>query len=119
MQQYLPCRLDKTLFDAPTINNFKVNQQTGYVLVVDLDYPESHNNHIDLPVCSENKKIGGSKYPKIIADFDSKTNYPIHYMNLKQCLENGLVLKKCFIIYIISMANSYINTIQYNQEATS
>lgn len=53
MQQYLPCRLDKTLFDAPTINNFKVNQQTGYVLVVDLDYPENlHDNHNDLEVQS-------------------------------------------------------------------
>jgi len=31
---------------------------------------------------------------KLIADLGNKTNYVIHYRNLQQCIQNGLVLKK-------------------------
>lgn len=65
----------------------------GYILEVDLIYPESlHDKHNDLPFCPESKAFGATT--KLCATFEPKTNYVIHYKNLKQALENGLVLKK-------------------------
>ena len=46
----------------------------------------------DLPFLPKRMKI--EKIKKLIANFHDKTEYAIHIRNLKQALNNGLVLKK-------------------------
>lgn len=65
----------------------------GYILEVDLDYPEAlHEKHNDLPFCPDKKDFGATT--KLCATLEPKNNYVIHYKNLQQALENGLILKK-------------------------
>lgn len=81
--------------DPESIKNFRPDSQTGYIYEVDLEYPvDYHDDHNDLPFCASNKRMGGSKYKKLVADFEPKRFYAIHYLVLKQCLDNGLILQK-------------------------
>lgn len=67
----------------------------GYILEVDLEYPENlHDIHNDLPFCAENFVPPGSKYKKLIPNLFNKYYYVIHYIHLKTCLKHGLQLKK-------------------------
>lgn len=80
-----------------TNTNFNVpdDAEHGYILEVDLEYPNNlHNNHSDLPFCPENVCLGDTKDKKLIPNLYNKTNYVIHYRNLKQCLRSGLRLLK-------------------------
>lgn len=83
-----------------SVNSFDINQMNsnpdiGFILEVDLEYPEKlHDLHNDLPFCVENFTPPNSKNPKLIASLYHKTKYVIHYKNLLQALEHGLVLKK-------------------------
>ncbi|XP_066600744.1 uncharacterized protein [Prorops nasuta] len=80
--------------------NFKVNDyagdsDTGYIIEVDLSYPEKiHDLQRDLPICPENKKPPNSKILKLLAKLNNKHRYVIHYRNLKQALNHGVVLEK-------------------------
>lgn len=101
MKQSLPER-DFIWLSNVEIENFDVlgvsdDSEVGYVLEVDLQYPESlHDEHNDLPFCPESMvpPDGKFKVPKLIPNLFDKRNYIIHYRNLKQCLEAGLVLTK-------------------------
>ncbi|XP_050518973.1 uncharacterized protein LOC126893074 [Diabrotica virgifera virgifera] len=97
MCQYLPYGNFKWVTDVENFNYFSVedDEDKGYVLEVDLEYPAHlHSLHNDLPFCPESMVPPGSKYPKLIPNFNNKTKYIIHYRNLKQCLRYGLVLKR-------------------------
>ena len=60
------------------------------ILEVDLDYPEHlHNLHNDYPLAPERVKIGNVE--KLIPNLNNKTNYVVHYENLK--LYESSVLK--------------------------
>ena len=62
-------------------------------LEVDLDYLEDlHNLHNDYPLAPERIKIGNIE--KLIQNLNNKTNYVVHYENLKlyECL--GLKITK-------------------------
>ena len=60
------------------------------ILEIDLEYPEDlHDLHNDYPLAPERVKIG--KVEKLIPSLNSKTNYVVHYENLK--LYQSLVLK--------------------------
>ena len=51
-------------------------------LEVDLEYPEElHDLHNDYPLASERVKIGNIE--KLIPNLNNKTNYVVHYENLK------------------------------------
>lgn len=77
----------------PRIFDIEDDDEDGYILEVDLHYPEYlHEYHDDLPFCPEKRKFG-STY-KLCATLEDKTKYIIHYRNLKQAMENGLELKK-------------------------
>lgn len=101
MRQYLPQRNFSWLSELE-IENFDVSSisdesDTGYVLEVDLQYPEDlHDAHNDLPFCPELIVPPHGKYnmPKLIPNLNNKTKYVIHYRNLKQCLAAGLILTK-------------------------
>ncbi|XP_066590540.1 uncharacterized protein [Prorops nasuta] len=79
--------------------NFNVNDyddsDTGYIIEVDLFYPEKiHDLQRDLPMCPENKKPPKSKISKLLATLNNKYRYVMHYRNLKQALNHGVVLEK-------------------------
>ena len=94
-----------------TINTEK---NTGYILEVDLDYPEClHTLHEDFPLAPEFieldyenlspycKKIykqnsGNKKYleSKLLNTFHPRKNYVLHFKNLKLYLNLGMTLKK-------------------------
>jgi len=71
----------------------------GRVYEVDIVYPKKlHNKHNDLPFLPQNSVPPGSKVRKLMATFEPKKNYIIHYRNLQQALNNGLVVEKVNII---------------------
>ena len=84
------------------------DSETGYILEVDLDYPAHlHDKHSDYPLAPERKVItpdmlspycqalgqNGSSHEKLLPNLLPKTNYVVHYRNLKFYLSQGLVLK--------------------------
>jgi len=96
------------------IASFHENQDEGYFIECDLEYPESlHWLHNDFPVAAETIEItendfspymkkclkeiyGRSEYKskKLITTLRDKKNYTCHYLNLKLYLDLGLRLKK-------------------------
>ena len=60
---------------------------------VDVQYPEKlHELHDDLPFLPEKMKT--ENVEKLVTNLHDKTEYFIHIRNLKQALNQGLVLKK-------------------------
>lgn len=83
------------------IENFKIhehydNEQFGYVLEVDLSYPdEIHDRLSDLPVAYIKKRPPNSKQEKLLATLEPKRNYVIHIWNLQYYIDElGLKLEK-------------------------
>lgn len=94
MSQYLPTGGFEWV---STDTNFDVleTSEFGYILEVDLEYPNDlHDSHSDLPLCPENIIIGNSKDIKLVPNLNNKTKYKIHYRNLKQCINLGMKLTK-------------------------
>ncbi|XP_031341014.1 uncharacterized protein LOC116169127 [Photinus pyralis] len=78
-----------------TIMKLPDDANEGLILEVDLTYPQHlHNRHKYIPFCVEHSKPPGGKHVKLLATLTSKSKYVIHYRNLKQCLQAGLVLEK-------------------------
>ena len=71
----------------------KKDTNQGFIFEVDLEYPsllwKSHN---DYPLATERIKI--DKVDKLICSFLPKKHYVLNYKNLKQYLEEGMILKK-------------------------
>ena len=81
-------------FNECFIKNNDENNDKGYFLEVDVEYPKNlFSLHSDLPFLPERKKIG--KCNKLIYDFHDKKNYVLHIKALKQALNHGLILKRC------------------------
>ena len=71
----------------------KKDTNNGFIFEVDLDYPSSlWDSHNDYPLAPEKIKI--DKIDKLICSFLPKKHYVLHYRNLKQYLEEGMILKK-------------------------
>ena len=78
-------------FDKSFIKNLNEKSKGGYFL--EIQYPENlHEFHDDLPFVPERMKI--EKSEKLIGNLRDKNEYAIYMINLKQALNNGLVLKK-------------------------
>ena len=110
MSQYLPYanfkwvkNIDKIKIKQKLIN-IKSNCSTGYILEVDLKYPQEFPDiHNDYPLAPEKNNIPKewfSKYclkianthnittgkvKKLVPNLMNKNNYVIHYRNLQQC----------------------------------
>ena len=85
--------LSREEIDALDIASLDPEGAMGYVMEVDLRYPEHlHNLHSDLPYCCETKRPPGGKFEKLVTTLDDKKNYICHYRVLQQALENGLEL---------------------------
>ena len=65
-------------------------------LEVDLEYPEDlHDLHNDYPFAPERMKIRNVE--KLILNLNNKTNYVVHYENLKLYESLGLIITKIHI----------------------
>ena len=84
---------DLSIFTESFIKNYDENSDTGYILEVDVEYPENlHKLHRDLPFLPGRMKI--NKCSKLVCTLYNKQNYVIHIGALEQALNHGLVLKK-------------------------
>ena len=84
---------DISEFDQSFIKNHNEESDEGYFLGVNVQYPENlFNLHSDLSFLSVRTKIKKAK--KIVANLYDKEEYFIDIINLKQALNQELVLKK-------------------------
>ena len=97
MSQKLPYKNFRWLDEAklakfdPTLIN--TEDDTGYILQVDLEYPkELHDVHNDYPLAPESFKI--KKIYKLTPNLKNKTKYILHLKNLQLYLSLGLKLTK-------------------------
>ena len=71
----------------------KKDTNQGFIFEVDLDYPESlWETHNDYPLAPDKMKVDNVE--KLVCSFLPKRYYVVHYKNLKQCLQEGMILKK-------------------------
>ena len=98
MSQYLPFgnfHWVENIEDNPNFFDVPEDSDEGYILEVDLQYPDSiHFDHQDLPLCPQRMKPPGSKQEKLMTTLYDKEKYVIHYVALQQVLKHGLILKK-------------------------
>jgi len=110
MSQYLPTSNFKWVEDDIDINKISDENDKGYILEVDLEYPsDTHDLHSDYPLAAEKLKINDNwlssytesikpknnvKVEKLVPNLYNKTKYIIHYRNLKQCIALGMKLTK-------------------------
>ena len=96
MSQILPTRGFKWMdINIPSVLKLleKKDTKIGYIFEVDLEYPQSlWEEHNDYLLAPERIKMGN--VDKLISSFLPKTHYVLHYKNLKQYLEEGMILKK-------------------------
>lgn len=94
MSQYLPIG-EFEWVDVNVDFNVPNDSKYGFILEVDLEYPDPlHDSHSDLPFCPDSICTENCKEKKLIPNLNNKSKYIIHYRNLKQCLEHGLILTK-------------------------
>ena len=139
MSQYLPYANFKWVKNIDKIKqklmNIKSNSSTGYVLEVDLEYPQKlHDIHNDYPLAPEKINIPKewlSKFclkiasvynittgtvKKLVPNLMNKNNYVIHCRNLQQCLELGMKLKKIHRILKFKQSNWIRPYIDFNTQ---
>lgn len=113
-----PMPLNNFSWYTGNLNEFDVtaipdDSEVGYFLEVDVDYPESlHDEHNDLPFLPVTECPPKSKFKKLLTTLKAKQRYICHYVNLKQAIENGLILTKIHRILQFNQScwlKSYIN----------
>ena len=98
MTEKLPIRGFKWMEDISKIDEdfvkvYNKNDNKGYILDVDVDYPSKLQNlHSDLPFLPERMVINNTK--KLVCNLNDKKNYIVHINVLKQALDHGLKLRK-------------------------
>ena len=105
---------------------------TGYVLIVDLAYPDNIKYKTkNFPLCPENKTINPDNYTeymnehapqpnratnKLICDQTNKEYYIVHYRNLKFYIRMGMILKKVHRIVSFDQSPWLAKYIDYNTQ---
>ena len=75
-----------------SLKSYDENNNKGYILEVDIEYPKNLVNlHNDSPFSAERKKI--RKYNELVCSIHDNENYAVHIRDLKQALSHGLILK--------------------------
>ena len=98
MTEKLPVRgfrwmIDISRMDEEFVRNYDKNDIKGYILEVDVDYPnELQNLHSDFPFLAESMVINNTK--KLVCTLQDKKNHVVHINVLKQALDHGLKLRK-------------------------
>ena len=83
--------ISKIYQDFVKVNNG--NDDKGYMLDVDVDYPNKLQNlHSDLPFLPERMVINNTR--KSVCNLNDQKNYIVHINVLKQALDHGLKLRK-------------------------
>ena len=86
---------DVSKIDEHFVKGYNKNDNKGYILDVDVDYPNKLQNlHSDLPFLPETRIINNTK--KLVCNLNDKKNYIVHINVLKQALDNGLKLRKIY-----------------------
>lgn len=116
MSQYLPYGGLKWVEDCEHVNfNIPDDNTIGYILEVDLEYPESiHDRQSDLPMAPEKGKPPGNRQEKMLATLQKKEKYVLHYRNLKQYLAEGIVLSKIHRVLEFNQSNWLKSYIELN-----
>ena len=84
---------DISKIDKDFVKVYNKNDNKGYILEVDVDYPNKLQNlHSDLPFLPERMVINNTK--KLVCNLNDKRNYIVHINALKQALDHGLKLRK-------------------------
>ena len=84
---------DISEFNDTFIKSYNEENDKGYFLEVDFQYPNNlHNLPNDLLFLHERIKI--EKVERLAANLHDKKEYVTHITNLKQALNHGLVLEK-------------------------
>ena len=84
---------DISKMDEDFVTGYGKNDNKGYILEVDVDYPnELQNLHSDLPFLPERMVINNTK--TLVCNLHDKKNYVVHINVLKQVLDHGLKLRK-------------------------
>ena len=123
MSQYFPKHGFKFLTDEEVRNQFRTcdinthlasisgTANTGYILVVDLEYPSTlHDSHNDYSLAVESLEITRDmlsplqqeKFPveppqtKLTPNLRDKSKYVVHYRNLKLYTQLGMVVTKIY-----------------------
>ena len=98
MCKKLPVSGFKWADDLPTftenfIKNYDEEDDTGYLFVVDVEYPKNlHKLLSDLPFLPERMKINNCT--RLVCNLNDKENYLVYVLTLKQALNHGLKLTK-------------------------
>ena len=111
------------------------DNEQGYILEVDLQYPaELHDLHNDYPLAPEKMKISsemlspycqqmskhlnlrGGAMPKLIPNLQDKSNYVVHYRSLKQYLALGMKLTKIHRVLVFQQSSWLKSYIDFNTE---
>ena len=82
-------------YDKNEVINLVEKRDTnkGDIFEVDLVYPKKlWKSHNDYPLAPEKIKVDNVE--KLVCSFKPKNHYVLHYRNLKQYLEEGMILKK-------------------------
>ena len=86
-------RIENTQFNEDFIKEYNEENDEVYFPETDVQYLEKlHKSHNDLPFLTERMVI--VKVEKLVANLHDKTEYAVRTRNLKQALNNGLILKK-------------------------
>ena len=86
------CIDDLSIFTEDVIKNYNENSDTGYLLVVDVAYPQNlHESHKYLPFLPVKTKI--DKVTKLSCNSNDKKYYPVHISTLKEALNHRLKLE--------------------------
>ncbi|XP_060847585.1 uncharacterized protein LOC132927141 isoform X1 [Rhopalosiphum padi] len=118
MSQYMP--YGGFNWVEPTLNGLNDLDDTspiGRIYEVDVWYPkELHDKHNDLPFLPQNSIPRGSKVRKLMATFEKKENYVIHYRNLQQAIKNGLIVEKVHRVIQFNQSDWLAKYIELNTE---
>ena len=114
------------------ILNTPDDNEIGYLLEVDLKYPDNIKEKTKyFPFCPENKKIDPVKYndymkkikpenytksKKLICDWTDKKNYLIHYRMLKFYVRHGMVVEKIHEIVSFKQSKWLESYISFNTQ---
>ncbi|XP_060860185.1 LOW QUALITY PROTEIN: uncharacterized protein LOC132937380 [Metopolophium dirhodum] len=118
MSQYMPYGgfnwIEPTLIGLDDLDD---TSPIGRVYEVDVSYPRHlHDNHNDLPFLPQNSVPHGSKVRKLMATFEEKKNYIIHYRSLQQAIKNGLIVEKVHRVIQFNQSNWLAKYIELNTE---
>ena len=84
---------DISKIDEDFVKDYNKNHNKGYILDVDVDYPNKLQNlHNDLPFLPERMVINNTK--TLVCNLNDKKNYIVHIIVLKQALDHGLKLRE-------------------------